>query len=121
MLSLYKHASCSQNTTVYIGNYAAQNGVSRFGEQCDSLFERRWNYVKTENLTVDKIRDFNMLLVEPKDEPSYRLTHKVTDKFYAYAGPKFSLKPPFVHIKKKEAIYLMKSKKIKKKVEIFGS
>ena len=77
--------------------------------------------MKTENLTVDKMRNMNMLLVEPKEEPKYRITHVVSEKFYAYAGPEFSMKPPFVRIKKKEAIYLMKSKKIKKKVEIMGS
>ncbi|XP_063681080.1 dol-P-Man:Man(7)GlcNAc(2)-PP-Dol alpha-1,6-mannosyltransferase-like [Bolinopsis microptera] len=120
--ALHNQAPCSQNTTVYIGNFAAQNGVSRFGEKCESLYgDRRWNYVKTETLDVETIRNFNILLVEPKEAHHYQFTHSVVEKFHVYAGLQFTKDPPFVLTKKKEAIYLMKSKKIKKKVYVKDS
>ena len=96
--------------------------MSRFGEKCESLYgDRRWNYVKTETLDVETIRNFNILLVEPKEAHHYQYTHSVVEKFHVYAGLQFTKEPPFVLTKKKEAIYLMKSKKVKKKVYVKDS
>ena len=74
--------------------------------------------MKTENLEVETIRNFNLLLLEPKEAHHYQTTHNVVEKFHVYAGLKFSKDPPYVLTKKKEAIYLLKSKEVKKKVAI---
>ena len=116
--ALHNQTPCSQNTTVYIGNYAAQNGVSRFGEQCGALLDRRWNYVKTETLDVATIKNFDLLLLEPKEARHYKTTHSVVEKFHVYAGLQFSKVPPYVFTKKREAIFLLKSKKTKTKVDV---
>ena len=118
MRSLHSLAPCSLNTTVYIGDYAASTGVSRFGEQCDSLFERKWHYIKTEDLPIEKIRTFNVLVVEPREVRDYQLTHVVVQRFHVYAGIKVGVQPPYLFTKRKEALVLMKSKKIRKKIEV---
>ena len=76
--------------------------------------------MKTENLTVEKIRHYDILLVEPSESERYSLTHQVVETFDVFAGLDISISVPFVRIKKREAIYLMKSKKLKKNIEVKG-
>ena len=77
--------------------------------------------MKTENLNVETIKNFDLLLVEPKEAHHFRKTHTVVEKFHAYAGLKFSKEPPFVLTKKKEAVYLLKTKRTKKTVDVRNS
>ncbi|VBB26726.1 unnamed protein product [Acanthocheilonema viteae] len=51
--------------TVYIDNYAAQTGVSRFLELYDT-----WQYNKTENLGLSQLEEFDYLLIGSYTEPN---------------------------------------------------
>lgn len=77
--------------------------------------------MKTETLDVQTIRSFDLLLVEPKEAYQYKTSHNVVEKFHVYAGLKFSKEPPYVLTKKKEALYLMKNRGKKKKVDVRNS
>lgn len=63
MQNLHKFTPTNTNVSVYIGNLAAQTGVTRFTE-----INQNWNYNKTEISDLLKLtNDFDYLLVEPKD------------------------------------------------------
>ncbi|VDM91830.1 unnamed protein product [Litomosoides sigmodontis] len=63
-LQYLRYFSRNEPTTVYIDNYAAQTGVSRFLQWYDA-----WEYNKTENLGPSQLAQFDYLLIGSYTEP----------------------------------------------------
>ena len=111
----------SDQAVVHIGNYAAQTGVSRFGQ----LFGKttygntntNWIYNKTENLDFNTLvghPKFTHLLVDDIDDKvsSYVLntTYKLLQKIHVFNGYNIDYKNWHmpISIKKKSAIAILK-------------
>ena len=79
LLKLHHLAKDNASATVYIDNYAAQTGVSRFGQLNDEAskhYNRHWIYDKTENLSQEELLSqtkFTYLLVENKDNTKLKV------------------------------------------------
>lgn len=102
-----------ENATVYIGNLAAQTGVTRFTE-----LNKEWEYSKNENLKPGdpELHEFKYLLVEAKDKyaPEMRLltqTHEILEfiECYSNIGLQYDAIIP-IKIKTKPCIYIMERK-----------
>ncbi|VDM07554.1 unnamed protein product [Wuchereria bancrofti] len=63
-LQYLRHFSRNKPLSVYIDNYAAQTGVSRFLQWYDA-----WEYNKTENLEPSQLARFDYLLIGSYTEP----------------------------------------------------
>ena len=109
-----------QSATVYIDNYAAQTGVSRFGQLHDTSSEsgsKHWIYDKTENFTIEDLLNqskFTYMLVENKDVTKTlvqkSIGHETVASVEAFAGYKLSYKEwkwP-IKIERKDAILVLK-------------
>ncbi|XP_063699447.1 probable Dol-P-Man:Man(7)GlcNAc(2)-PP-Dol alpha-1,6-mannosyltransferase [Culicoides brevitarsis] len=103
-----------ENATIYIGNLAAQTGVTRFTE-----LNKDWIYSKNESLKPGdaELHDFKYLLVEAKDKysPEMRLltqTHEILEfvECFSNIGLEYSAMFP-IKIKTKPCIYIMERKK----------
>lgn len=68
---------------VHIDNYAAQTGVSRFGE----LFP--WRYSKTDHLSIDQKSEFDYLIAEAGTEHLFNKTHQVVEEITGFSDLKF--------------------------------
>ena len=79
LLKLHHLAKDNTSATVYIDNYAAQTGVSRFGQLNDEASKhdnRHWIYDKTENLSQEELlgqAKFTYLLVENKENTKVKV------------------------------------------------
>lgn len=109
-----------QSATVYIDNYAAQTGVSRFGQLHDTSSEsgsKHWIYDKTENFTIEDLLNqskFTYMLVENKDVTKTlvqkSIGYETVASVEAFAGYKLSYKEwkwP-IKIERKDAILVIK-------------
>jgi len=85
------------NVKVHIGNAAAQQGVSRFG-QLNSL----WTYDKTEQIT--NFSGFTHLISENKTIEGFTTIHTIT----AFQRFGLALKSPFLEAHFKPALYILK-------------
>jgi len=114
LLAAHDTYPCEHNTTIYITNYAAQTGASRFGEKCG----RQWMYYKIPDMPVAKVRNMQVLILEPKEAHTYRFTHIVTDRINGFDGLGFTKEYPFITVKLKQVLYVLKNKTVKKKLDL---
>nr|CAG4641628.1 EOG090X04MD [Eurycercus lamellatus] len=101
------------NATVHIDVFAAQTGVSRFGQLHD-----HWKYNKTENLKAGcpELRMFTHLIVEAKNKHAYSLkpyiqTHEILGSVEGFSQIRstYNSFPP-IRIKTKPCLFLLKNK-----------
>uniref|UniRef100_A0AAF5PTC0 Mannosyltransferase n=1 Tax=Wuchereria bancrofti TaxID=6293 RepID=A0AAF5PTC0_WUCBA len=91
-LQYLRHFSRNKPLSVYIDNYAAQTGVSRFLQWYDA-----WEYNKTENLEPSQLARFDYLLIGSYTEPDivnftarkFFSTHRVLYDIEAFQGIDF--------------------------------
>ncbi|KAK6108698.1 hypothetical protein QQG55_33040 [Brugia pahangi] len=91
-LQYLRHFSRNKPLSVYIDNYAAQTGVSRFLQWYDA-----WEYNKTENLEPSQLARFDYLLIGSYTEPDivnfaarkFFSTHRVLYNIEAFQGIDF--------------------------------
>ena len=98
MTLLHKKVSCDENAHVYISNYAAQTGVTRFTEACSS-----WTYNKTENLNIEALRlDLSLthLILEHNDidKTLWTKSHQHIDTTYIFSGFSLQKYPSFFNL-----------------------
>nr|CAG4647835.1 EOG090X04MD [Moina brachiata]SVE92959.1 EOG090X04MD [Moina brachiata] len=102
------------SVSVHIDNFAAQTGVSRFGQ-----LHAHWRYDKTENLKpgCPELRLFTHLIVEAKSKHAYSLkpyseTHDIIGHVDSFSHIRSSYNhfPP-IRIKFKPALFVLKNKK----------
>ena len=114
----------NSEVAVHIGNYAAQTGVSRFGQLYDNTtngikYENMWTYDKTENLSLSdllKNPKFSHLLVEASeyrgvDQRALKEEgYKVVEVIQAFDGISIDYKRFYmpIKIKTKSAIMVLK-------------
>ena len=121
LLKLHHIEDQRSNLVVHIDNYAAQTGVSRFGQLNDNTTHSstfaNWIYDKTENLSLDtllKTSNFTHMLVESEDDLDKAIkTNKnidVLDTIDAFAGLRMDYKNWHVPItiEKRRAILILK-------------
>uniref|UniRef100_A0A0R3RW49 valine--tRNA ligase n=1 Tax=Elaeophora elaphi TaxID=1147741 RepID=A0A0R3RW49_9BILA len=90
-LQYLRHSSRDEPITVYIDNYAAQTGISRFLQWYGA-----WEYNKTENLEQSQLSRFDYLLIGSYTEPdivdfiarNFSSTHHVLYDVKAFQGIK---------------------------------
>ncbi|CAF1252561.1 unnamed protein product [Adineta steineri] len=86
LLQLQAYKKYESTATVHIDVYSAENGVSRFLEM------KNWIYNKTENLTIDDLSQFDYLLVEATNDDDHRLIpylsrgHQIIDFVRGFNG-----------------------------------
>jgi len=111
MNQMHEKVHCSENVHVYISNYAAQTGVTRFTEACSN-----WNYDKTEDISINSLRmdsSITHLILEHNDvdEMLWNKTHEHIATSYVFS--RFSIQKhsslfnlPFLSIKTIPALSL---------------
>ena len=122
LMKLHAHENERQSATVYIDNYAAQTGVSRFGQLHDTSSEsgsKQWIYDKAENLNIEDLLNqskFTYMLVENKDVTKTlvqkSIGYETIASVEAFSGYKLSYKEwkwPIM-IERKDAMLILKQK-----------
>ena len=123
LLKLHQMEHEKESATVYIDNYAAQTGASRFGQLFDKVSEeqtsKHWIYNKTENMVLAELLNqskFTYLLVENSESTEQmvenNMHYEILSRIEAFAGYKISYKNwkwP-ITIKRREAILVLKQK-----------
>lgn len=108
-----------ENASIYIGNLAAQTGVTRFTE-----LNPEWEYSKNETLKPGdpELHEFGYLLVEARDKysPEMRLltqTHEILEFIECFSNIGLQYDSVFpIKIKTKPCIYIMERKNNAKSV-----
>lgn len=108
-----------ENATIYIGNLAAQTGVTRFTQ-----LNSEWKYSKNETLKPGdaELHEFGYLLVEARDKysPEMRLlsqTHEILEFIECFSNIGLQYDSVFpIKIKTKPCIYIMERRKNAKEV-----
>ena len=124
LLKLHHLEHKEQSASVHIDNYAAQTGVSRFGQLYENGSRdkgvRNWSYDKTENLSLEDLlnhSNYTYLLVENKDSTKTlidkSINYDILESVEAFAGYKIRYKDwkwP-ITIENRDAIFILKRKK----------
>ena len=98
MSKLHQHVPCDKKVHVYISNYAAQTGVTRFTEACAN-----WKYNKTEHLSDNELQldlSFTHLILEYNkvDMALWMKTHKHIDSSSVFSHFVIQKNPLFFNL-----------------------